>query len=185
MKKSVFNALIISLIKRRELTSYFVFSQDGWARRMFAYFASTLIPDEHYIATTACNSPVVNSTIRSAKLHYMNWENIDWGQRKGRIGPNPVGLNLLEEALQQGAFFARKFENDFASIESMQLVDQLLDEGMIILNGMTYTRDGQYETSKKQLFKSIEYGESCQELFIADKEQPCVSKRLVLRNQNG
>eukprot|EP01023_Acetabularia_acetabulum_P044708 TRINITY_DN45035_c0_g1_i1.p2 TRINITY_DN45035_c0_g1~~TRINITY_DN45035_c0_g1_i1.p2 ORF type:complete len:215 (-),score=43.62 TRINITY_DN45035_c0_g1_i1:174-755(-) len=164
----------------RDLAEYFVLSSDGFARRLFAYFVTTLIPDEHFFSTAACNSPMVNETIRAAKLHYMNWEAIDWSKRAGKIGPNTINLDLLENALNMGAFFARKFDDDYVGMQAVQLVDQLLDEGQTVINGNLYTREMQYNASYNNLFQLAVNGQQCWDLLEENQDQLCVSKRLPI-----
>eukprot|EP01025_Chloroclados_australasicus_P030452 TRINITY_DN3056_c0_g1_i1.p1 TRINITY_DN3056_c0_g1~~TRINITY_DN3056_c0_g1_i1.p1 ORF type:complete len:478 (+),score=53.21 TRINITY_DN3056_c0_g1_i1:88-1521(+) len=173
----IFKALQWKVLSR-QLAEYLVISTDGWARRMYAFFAMTLIPDEHFEVTTACNSPLINGTIRNAKLHYMNWDNIDWGKRKGKLGPNPMTLETLEEAFLQGALFARKFDDTAEGRQALDMIDQLIDEGQVVINETVYTHEAQYNNAKAMLQQVIDNGSQCQQLYDQDEEQPCVSQRL-------
>eukprot|EP01023_Acetabularia_acetabulum_P038858 TRINITY_DN37216_c0_g1_i1.p3 TRINITY_DN37216_c0_g1~~TRINITY_DN37216_c0_g1_i1.p3 ORF type:complete len:144 (-),score=20.32 TRINITY_DN37216_c0_g1_i1:206-637(-) len=141
---------------------------------MLIYFSNTLIPDEHYFITTACNSREINSTIRPAMLHYTNWDNINWGERDkiGNFGPNTITKNLLKKALKSGAFFVRKIGNDSESLEIMKLLDLFLSEGQVEIDGELFTKEEFVEISLQQLNDAMN-GKTCQQKIDEDKHQPC------------
>ncbi|HWE13266.1 MAG TPA: beta-1,6-N-acetylglucosaminyltransferase [Solirubrobacteraceae bacterium] len=83
-------------------------SLDGeWARSWQRYFATTLVPDEAYFPTVLVNERSVR--VNRRQISWLRW-NTDVNK------PHPVTLDRasLAEAVESGAPFARKFDEDAA-----------------------------------------------------------------------
>jgi hypothetical protein len=74
---------------------------EHWQR----YFATTLIPDEAYFPTLLASAPGVR--VKRASISWLRWHD-DVGK------PHPVTIDrqILQEALDSGLPFARKFDED-------------------------------------------------------------------------
>eukprot|EP01023_Acetabularia_acetabulum_P040653 TRINITY_DN3941_c0_g1_i1.p1 TRINITY_DN3941_c0_g1~~TRINITY_DN3941_c0_g1_i1.p1 ORF type:complete len:398 (-),score=25.44 TRINITY_DN3941_c0_g1_i1:131-1324(-) len=142
----------------KDLIKYLIVSKDGYARRLLLYFAQTQFPIEHYFATSVCNSPILNSTVRNGVIAFKDYNNIDWKSRfqANLFGPNQMNFQLLKKALSQGAFFASAFSAKSGSNQVKEQIDKLLSGQEIEIEGQKFKKETLYQVTRTRILEQME-----------------------------
>eukprot|EP01024_Parvocaulis_polyphysoides_P012503 TRINITY_DN1452_c2_g2_i1.p1 TRINITY_DN1452_c2_g2~~TRINITY_DN1452_c2_g2_i1.p1 ORF type:complete len:422 (-),score=35.60 TRINITY_DN1452_c2_g2_i1:242-1438(-) len=151
----------------REVAEFFAYSSDGWARRMLLLFGNALIPDEYYFQTTICSSLNAKNLVRSAMTTYVNCKPKYLIEKRepGKMEPSLIHEDLLEEALKQGALFARKFGVDEQGQHMKHLLDELHDGKEITLANTTFTKESVYKNAQNYFYDVINHGRTCDDIL--------------------
>ncbi|CAN0471159.1 unnamed protein product [Ascophyllum nodosum] len=98
------------IILHRSFCEYIEASPDNVGRSLQVYFSRFRISDESYFHTVLCHPPAPSFPVYSDNLRFVSCPPVSEGHYV--LHPDPITRDNVDEAIQSGALFARKFDTE-------------------------------------------------------------------------
>ncbi|GLJ10217.1 hypothetical protein SUGI_0124240 [Cryptomeria japonica] len=104
------------VVLSRYFVEYCILGWDNLPRTVLMYFSNVVLSQEGYFHTVICNAPEFKNTTVNSDLHYLVWDT------PPKPEPHYLNLSDFENIQQNGAAFARQFQQDDPVLDKIDSV---------------------------------------------------------------